>query len=158
MRNRSFDVWVKYEFLYYLMSAKWFKKAVWLLVCWWTDWQMCCWTSSSFDNLVFLSHSLKANFDIHLIQCLLLSTSSHEVWHALSGDLTVLPAHSHVYPRVERTLSVFVFPAKAGPHLHLMQWFIRCLLTTSFSYLFRRTADNHVGGIIPPRWRTPKMI
>ena len=37
--------------------------------------------------------------------------------NALSRDLTVLPAHTHVYPRTEWTIPAFAFPAEAGTHL-----------------------------------------
>jgi len=35
----------------------------------------------------------------------------------LSSDLTVLPAHPHVYLRAELTILAFISPAEAGTHL-----------------------------------------
>jgi len=40
-----------------------------------------------------------------------------QVWHMLSRNFTVLPAHPRVYPRTEWTIPVFAFPAEACPHL-----------------------------------------
>ena len=37
--------------------------------------------------------------------------------NALSTDLTVLPVHPRVYPRMEWTIPAFAFPAEAGTHL-----------------------------------------
>jgi len=42
---------------------------------------------------------------------------SAQVWHALSRDFSVLPAHPHLSPRMEYTIPAFAFPAEAGPHL-----------------------------------------
>ena len=40
---------------------------------------------------------------VHLIQRLFVKQHlrSAQVWHVLSGDLTVLPAHRHVHPQSE---------------------------------------------------------
>jgi len=40
-----------------------------------------------------------------------------QVWHALSRDFTVLPAHPLVSRRMEWIIPAFAFPAKAGPRL-----------------------------------------
>jgi len=47
---------------------------------------------------------------VHLIQRLFVKQHlrSAQVWHVLSGDLTVLPAHRHVHPQSEWAIPAFV--------------------------------------------------
>jgi len=34
---------------------------------------------------------------------------------------TVIPAHPYIYPRMEWTIPALAFPAKAGPHLPILE-------------------------------------
>jgi len=49
--------------------------------------------------------------------CIAPTSKALRYGNALSRDLTVLPAHPHVYRRTEWTIPAFSFPAETGTHL-----------------------------------------
>jgi len=72
----------------------------------------CCWYGCCIQPSISMEYNNHCNVQVKKPHC----RSAH-VWHALSMDHTVLPAHPRFYLRTEWTAIAFAFSAKAGSYL-----------------------------------------